>query len=501
MAQQSTASPARDAEATNTEGIALGGQETRASSPQVKKVAIVSALREAVEPCLPSKPTTGVRKRRRSVLPEHTCAMCPGEGSIKCGKCELVRYCSEECQENDAQVHTMLCESLASFETPPSESHRRAIVFDENPENATARFIWLRVHRNVDEDGSEYDQPNLGEFLKSKDGRVRSTITKNHVLWRPLSHSIHIEHYLPNAHGWDENSAVSKVVDCRYTPRNTWISTILVYATEPNSRELPKIQHLGPQDFRSIVDFLNTSKSCALASDIRYFGKTVQGVRLNCKGDMAEPAARPAIEAVQVPLTHCLFDDSVLLPIPSKLDLPILAARCLRKPEYEKDIELYKGAGALSQSWLLERDERRATTSILPLDHHSRRAYYQGTLVLARQDQKPLFPEHIEALWRYVKYFLEPMMADASSIHADEDARENVQKEITTEKFQLYYRHFQTFQDTEDERKKPSPYDVVRKKGSLKRKSSGSFFNDPKRAKWSWSSETEDAEPMEEEEL
>jgi len=43
------------------------------------------------------------------------CAMCPNGGTMTCGSCHSIRYCSKMCQKTDWAVHELLCKTYKGF--------------------------------------------------------------------------------------------------------------------------------------------------------------------------------------------------------------------------------------------------------------------------------------------------------------------------------------------------------------------------------------------------
>ncbi|KAF2703744.1 hypothetical protein K504DRAFT_495291 [Pleomassaria siparia CBS 279.74] len=439
-------------------------------------------------------------------------------------RCNVIRYCSRECQEQDAPAHQLLCNTWNELHpthpknSRPSETYRSAIFFPENPEDGNACFVWLQHWENRTDSGTCYDQPIVGQYFDNVAKLTKVNIVENLVLCRPLDHTIQIVTACRNdsEYALKTNSSIASLVDARHAFR--WKGPLLAYGLQGDLDLAPKGSDLDLHDLRHIVDYLNTNKSTALANEMRYFGPTYHGVRIKCEGDL-EPGktqAQGAFEAVKIPVSHKIFSAGHLLPIADRIKIPILSTSIPRKADYEAGSTSTQGgrgprtkkgredwnprARDLNAEWLMTTDEAIAKVTTVPFRDWATKQYYPGTVIFARQDHKPLYPLHLHALWRYNKYLLEPLMTRASEIHADSDTSE-VDKEISKEKFSTYHRHFLTFQSTDVDRQLPSPYDVKKRVGSLKRKAvKGLFARAAKRARWEWTSDGDEEVEEEEEE-
>jgi hypothetical protein len=89
-----------------------------------------------------------------------------------------------------------------------------------------------------------------------------------------------------------------------------------------------------------------------------------------------------------------------------------------------------------------------------------------GSVIIARQDKKPLLPEHAEALADFCQEHVTPMIEAQNESEWGAPGsvpglrKDDILKEITKEKFLMYYASWKAGQTDEEKRKQISPYDV-----------------------------------------
>ncbi|KAF2635212.1 hypothetical protein P280DRAFT_484786 [Massarina eburnea CBS 473.64] len=463
-------------------------------SPSVRVVTSVDALPGSSND---SEPSTVAASTDEDMVfepdPDPRCLMCPGTSKISCQKCNAVRYCSLECKDLDATAHSIVCEQWDDCQDRPEPTFRRAIYFpDEVLDDIayTIRLMWLDFWICKDEDGKMNQVPQFGQqfgHITMKDRR-RHVVKNSAVLFRKLRHPLVIARC--KRHTWSHlaYNAVNRILDTRFIPE--WRGPIVVYAAESiesieASSFIPVDMDL--QDFRHALDFLNTYRSNAVHTDIRCFAETVHGVRINCIGDTDDDDV--IFENVRLPLTHAIFTTQQVLPIPGLMGIPILCHHYPRRPEgddddpddYEHNWE-YRD---LAQTWLAMPDGSFV--------HYDNAGYVAGSVVLARKDGKPLFAKHVHMLWNYIRNELEPRMTEAFKMTGFSIVSpSNIFNSLTTrEAFEVFYANTVDLyypNDLEDWRR-PWPYAVKRRYGSLKRTSPPP--TPQQRAKYEWISEGE----------
>lgn len=83
------------------------------------------------------------------------CIMCLSREATMCSGCQSCAYCSDECKNQDAEPHNLLCGTMKDFGEAqrPSSSHVRAIFFSEHADQPC--FVWISSVRLVSPRGGE----------------------------------------------------------------------------------------------------------------------------------------------------------------------------------------------------------------------------------------------------------------------------------------------------------------------------------------------------------
>ncbi|KAJ8680483.1 hypothetical protein QAD02_016270 [Eretmocerus hayati] len=346
------------------------------------------------------------------------CSLCNKSGARSCSKCHSISYCSTRCQKRDWSTHKLLCASFASFDNSsrPTDEHVRAIFFpvdDSRPQIAWLRCCWH------DREGIRCHYVDTSPFLGlDKNNRVKSRtdeVSNNPILSIKLSDLIYIN-YWDSSHN-DELKGNKSIANILASKGNIhfWQSPVIAYGIKGLGRAKEIIyRDLEMVDFRHIVDYLCESHSYRVPRTIK---PNIVGVRINCDGDR-EICNRPAFELVEVPPTDRIFaEPNTDSDIASCIGLPIITRRYpLQKYCTEKcsnftnvlatflnlscyDPKLGTGRphqGELGWGWA-------------PMTWQND----VGSILVVRQDKKPMSLWHIEALCNYCKVELQPVFEAA----------------------------------------------------------------------------------------
>ena len=257
------------------------------------------------------------------------CLLCRKEGSLRCGGCKEVRYCSKDCQQIDWPSHKLLCKSVAEFaaEKRPSPMHSRSIIFPEK--ESRPRFIWL----NYSEFWVDNETTALGAVLDNlvrdaSEAASDSTIIANGVTGRILHKQLSVI-FLQTPTS-TENTSFNKI-DTRIS--EVFKGSMLIYGFIHDEHGPFNPQDLTTSDLRHIID------EFAIRSDIQRRAQLREGppersaekstgVMINCFGDQSSlclPVFQPfnlrgtceftegyaALEAIGIPLRIYRLENSV----------------------------------------------------------------------------------------------------------------------------------------------------------------------------------------------
>lgn len=197
------------------------------------------------------------------------CAMCNSPATHRCSSCRCNNlYSSKPCQVADWKLHKLLCKSRPLFETPPTPSSRRAIVFLESGE---IKFTWETIEIKTDEDdGSQWESP-VGIAEKYFGGEIPrpQPYHTNVIRGRKLKECITLhmnDSFLID--GSPKNLAVCKVVPEMDDGGGVWRSALVAMKCTNSwydenrmfCQSNPGIGHMDMGDLREVVDYLTNWK-------------------------------------------------------------------------------------------------------------------------------------------------------------------------------------------------------------------------------------------------
>ncbi|KAK6524747.1 hypothetical protein TWF281_011647 [Arthrobotrys megalospora] len=140
----------------------------------------------------------------------------------------------------------------------------------------------------------------------------------------------------------------------------------------------------------------------------------VKGIRINCKGDQ-QVCNRPKYEEVEVPLTDPIFSDHDTSGITERLGVPIFTRKYPKDPAWEKlrcgGIPHIVNQEATLLHLSCDPDEKfDLEAGFLGFGWAPKKWQYgAGSVLVVRQDGKPLTPLHMEALCKYCRDHVHPI--------------------------------------------------------------------------------------------
>lgn len=180
------------------------------------------------------------------------CTFCDKHGAHLCGRCESVRYCSEECQKADWPIHKLLCKAFSDFDVSTRETskHFRAFSF---PINEKPKVIWIHCER--DSDG--YQQAQTDSLPGVEHGLGHTPIQYNGRLGRELPDTLYIcarDTFLID--GSMPNKGVGAIMASQPGgKRYYWRGPFVAYGKRGLDMDQRECRDLDMKDFRHLADF------------------------------------------------------------------------------------------------------------------------------------------------------------------------------------------------------------------------------------------------------
>lgn len=350
------------------------------------------------------------------------CFVCDKQGSQRCAKCKGARYCSTSCQKEDWPTHKLVCTSFMTHAATnrPTDEHFRVLLF---PVDGKPEVTWLASRWHiVDQEKTDYRYQFFDlKSIPGLDAITVSPIQRNSRLKRNLINTIYICHrdtFLID--GSKPNRSVARVTSTKPGQCHDWRGPILAYGMTDLGIDLEECRDLNMDDFRHVFDYFlsyNYTPTTAL--------QTIRAVRINCLGDQ-KLCNRPAFESVEVLPTDPIFNNHDTSDIANRIGFPILTRRLTPNPAWanNKDNTIFNHGSPFNN--------QDATFLHLCCDSSASGtlgwgfAFLQwqnnvGSVLVLRQDMKPLHPLHVEALCNYCRYDIMPLFSHSMGEYAPEE--------------------------------------------------------------------------------
>jgi hypothetical protein len=156
----------------------------------------------------------------------------------------------------------------------------------------------------------------------------------------------------------------------------------------------------------------------------------VKGVKINCIGDQ-KVFNKPHFEAVEVSLTDPIFSSYDTSDIAKRIGLPVFTRRCPPDPKWasnedNKTFEHQSPFNNQDATFLHlccdPKADLDSLTGTLGWGWASREWQNSvGSTIVVRQDKKPLSTLHVEALCRYCRYEIRPLLAHSMGEYVPEE--------------------------------------------------------------------------------
>lgn len=396
------------------------------------------------------------------------CTICNKQNANYCARWKSIFYCSKTCQRADWSTHKLLCPSFSSFADAnrPSANHYRAVIFD--PDETKPKLTWLRSRLLDKDEEDEADHQTLEYKKIIGEDSFQKCI--------PMQYNPRLKRSVPNTicvvwrdtflvDGSRPNKSIASITATQPGTYHDWRGPIVVYARAGKGVDPPACKDLDMIDFRHVTDYFLSYGYIHPKAETNV--ERVKGVRINCLGD-TKMLKKPHFEAIELPTTDPVFTKHDTSDIADRIGLPILTRRCPPDPKWanKSEDEMFEhsdpadneNAASLHQcpDPKAEFDFTTGSSGWGP-----RSAPWQndmGSAIVVRKDRKPLLPLQMEALAKWCKEEVRPILAHSIGEYAPEEpiSKEDVLTIICRPMFVVYWSRFT------DERKDytiPSPYD------------------------------------------
>ena len=199
----------------------------------------------------------------------------------------------------------------------------------------------------------------------------------------------------------------------------------------------------------------------------------VKGVRINCLGDR-KMLSKPYFETVEVSSTDPIFSEHDTSDIAERIGLPIFTRRCPPNPRWanDEDSKIFEHESPFNNqdaTFLHLCCDPKAELDLL---HTGTMGWgwasmqWQnrvGSAIVVRQDKKPLSPLHVEALCKYCRYEIRPLLGHSIGEYAPEEpmSKGDVLAMICRPTFVVYwYKLLDEKHKGGEDTSAPYPYDV-----------------------------------------
>lgn len=352
----------------------------------------------------------------------NTCLVCNNPDSQFCDRCRSVRYCSKACQVADWPVHKLLYSAFAAFRssTRPTDEHFRAIAFPVDKPKPELVWVHCEWHEDDDDDFRipSFQIPDSAALLGQGASLASSPIQFDLVLDRPLCDTVQLAYrdtYLID--GSPPNRSVASITASHRVP-HPWRGPFVAYGKVGLGYDQIRCRDLDMVDFRHVADYFLSYGSTPAPSAFSLAAASAQGVRINCAGDQ-EVFHRPQFEAVEIADSDPILSiERETSDIAQQIGLPIFTRRLQHNP-----IWVMKETSTNNQAatFLHLCCDPNAESSILgwgwaPLQWQND----VGSVLVMRQDKKPILPLHVEALSTYCQYEARAFLAHSIGEYAPE---------------------------------------------------------------------------------
>ncbi|KAF2968379.1 hypothetical protein GQX73_g5216 [Xylaria multiplex] len=309
---------------------------------------------------------------------------------------------SQKARKDDYVIHKLLCADFTNLDvtTRPTEDHMRAILFPVDQKKP--KLIWLEFNRDED-----WRYRIASPFLNGDNG-TSSPIRYNPILKRRPSNVVYVayrDNFLND--GSASNDSITTITATRPGSHHDWRGPIIAYGKVGSNPDTSKnCRDIDLHDFRHAADYFRSYKGHLSSPSYLVTNTRIKGVRINCNGDQ-KVLNKPHFEEIEVSLMDIMFGDRDTSDIAKLIGLPILTKRCSPDPSWANQGDMvYENTDAMYLHLCCDPNaEIDPNLGVLGWGCASTQWQRRvGSIIVVRQDKKPLSRWHVEALCRYCRY-------------------------------------------------------------------------------------------------
>ncbi|CAI6313450.1 unnamed protein product [Periconia digitata] len=362
------------------------------------------------------------------------CTVCNKADALRCTRCKSAWYCGKDCQAKDWATHKLLCGAFAEFDMEsrpsaefdqngkPSKEFVQAVFFPVD--ETKPKVVWLECEWGED-CGLHFQLPDLKTYLG---GFGRHTMVNTSQIY-------YRDGFLTD--GSKPNKSIEAITRRKKQNRYQWRGPFLAVGRKGSDPESDACRDIDLTDFRQIAHFFLTYRGfepVVVPFSFPSFPSEpmVQGVRINCTGDM-KLHHKPHFEPIELCQNHTLLHPYVNSEVAQRAGIPMATLRIppdsklTRRdgPEGETEDPLNNPDGTFlhlscDPKAKFDHPTRTMGFGLAPMQYQSR----VGSMFVIRQDGEPLLPLHVEAMCGYCRYEVSPLFLGAAQI--DEDSSEDL---------------------------------------------------------------------------
>lgn len=368
------------------------------------------------------------------------CSYCSAASSERCVRCNSISYCSKACRASDWETHQFICDEYKQLDpnTRPTRSHCLAFFFPADEDKPMLAWIDTTFHEK--EKYVRINSDDLDIFLGLTSSRTAPMLVQyNERTKMRLQDFIVIKQRdTCLTDGCKLNPGILQLV-----PNSYWRGPLVAVAQIGTSSKPTGYRDVNPMDFGHLVDHFRSHAArtdkgpstvpwdsprpnggqdapvtvqLSAPAKVRRLspatGVTVKGVRINCPGDQVN--GKPKYEPVEVPLSDAVFTHGEKSGISILINLPVLARKC-DIDSASQNVKL-EGASNESASHMYvccdpeaKNDGDNSGFGRIPM----RWLAAVGSVLVVREDKKPLTPFHAEVLADYCQFRARPYFLHA----------------------------------------------------------------------------------------